>query len=106
MGTYQDYLETFCGELKEAEFFKSLPKAQAYLKAATHGRTLSSDTNVRFCLYELIELFAKEVAEPVSHESVDGFSVSYDDSAIRRALWRTVSVYLSPEGVLYGGGDT
>ena len=88
--------------LTEKEFLKALPKAKAYVRGATRGRTLPDEENVRFCLMELCDLFAAREHAYISTESVDGFSVSYrwenGDPA-----WKIVRIYLAPDGVLYGG---
>ena len=100
---YTYYKETFGGTLSEDEFQKNLPKATAYLRGATHGRALPEETCVRFCLCELCELLCQEKERGIAAESCDGFSVTYEKDAVSSAMWQTVSVYLAPLGVLYGG---
>ena len=102
MVDYTYYKETFGGTLTETEFHKALEKAKAYLRGVTRGRALPEDTNVYFCLCELCDIFSSEDTLSIASESCDGFSVSYHQND-KSPAWKTVCVYLAPEGVLYGG---
>lgn len=99
------YADTYGGSLSEKEFLRALPKAQAYLRGATRGRTPMVNTNVCFVLCELCDIFAQECdRRGISSETCDGYSIHYyGRDSVSDEAWETVKIYLESSGLLYGG---
>ncbi len=101
---YDYYKDSYCGSITKEDFNRVLPKAEAYLSGATHGRIKTADTNVCFALCELCDIFADEIdRKNISSENCDGYSVSYDESDVQGDAWEIVKIYLGNSGYLYGG---
>ena len=115
---YGYYTETYCGDLDEASFKKSMLTAEAYLRQVTMGRCDRPDlpekvaSAVRLAACALCDHMAAErqvqtaQAAGITHESNDGLSVTYAGRTAQqqdKQRYVITSSYLGWTGLLYRG---
>ena len=103
MVNFEYYLNDYNGQkIKSEETFDSLSKiAEKYVLKATDNRGTVKEIGETICAVVDI-LFDVNGSEGIESESVDGLSVSYEESRVQKLIHNTLKLYL-PSRLLYRG---
>lgn len=108
--SYEDYETHYStgsfSQIPQRYFPSYLAKAEAFLSSLTMGKISkeSSSENLLRCACEIAELFYKQAQNRgIRGENNDGYSVSYSDFAVERAVTEIAETYLASTGLLYRG---
>ena len=104
---YGFYKSAFGGSLIPPELFnRFMLKAKAYFSTATNNRIVPPEYEEKasFALCEIAEVFMRlSTRNGVKSENTDGYSVSYDDSALKLELYEILNLYLGDSDLLFKG---
>lgn len=97
------YLKEYNGQkIQSEETFNTIAKvAEKYVLRATDNRGTVKEIGEAICAVSDI-LFGVDGSEGIKSESVDGFSVAYEDSRIEKLIHNALKLYL-PSRLLYRG---
>ncbi|MDD4689183.1 MAG: hypothetical protein PHE51_05495 [Eubacteriales bacterium] len=105
--THNFYTEHFGGDIIPDEFFPSYStRAMMYLDSITFNKaSKTEDINIQFAVCDIAEMFyTNDKTGGITHESVDGYSVTRSEDDFLQKLSETAQLYLSCTGLLYRGG--
>jgi hypothetical protein len=104
---YGFYKSAFGGTLIPPELFnRFMLKAKAYFSTATNNRIVPPEYEEKasFALCEIAEVFLRlSMRNGVKSENTDGYSVSYDDSALKLELYEILNLYIGDSDLLFKG---
>ena len=104
---YGFYKSAFGGNLIPPEQFnRFILKAKAYLCQVTDNRPVPQELEekVSLALCEIAEVYMRLSARNgVKSENTDGYSVSYDEYALKLELSEIISLYLGDSDLLFKG---
>ena len=103
MVNFEYYLNDYNGQkIKNEETFNLLSKiAEKYVFKATDNHGTVKEIGETICAVADI-LFDVNGSEGIESESVDGLSVSYEESRVQKLIHNTLKLYL-PSRLLYRG---
>ena len=98
--SYNEY-KNIGGEFSETAFKRYNMRAECYLDGETFGRIKELNSvpdTVRYCLRDIIDMFASKLGNNVSSWSNDGVSVSYNSQDEQSRAYHSILLeYLSNE---------
>ena len=107
--TYSFYLSEFCcgGEatLPSGEFDKFVKQAKLRISGLGVTSVPEFEKEIKLCICEVAEvLFAVAKSSNIKSESIDGYSVTFEDgNNIKEKVRNTVLMRLGNTGLLYAG---
>ncbi len=104
---YNYYTTSFGGNLIPPELFnRFMLKAKAYFDAVTLCRSVPAEYREKasLALCEIAEVFMRYSSRGgIKSENTDGYSVSYDESALNLELSEIMNLYLGESDILFKG---
>ncbi len=104
---YGFYKSAFGGNLIPPELFNRFKlKAKAYFALATDNRPVPPEYEEKasLALCEIAEVFMRlSIRNGIKSENTDGYSVSYDESALKLELSEILNLYLGDSDLLFKG---
>lgn len=103
MTDYNYYITQFDGrKIKNEEMFSSLvDKAYRYVKKVVTDKAKDSDINDAVCA--VCDFLSENDTDSfIKSESVDGVSISYENSELNKKLYNIIKLY-APSRLLYRG---